>query len=373
VSAVGRFLPLARGTAARCSGWVLGACLVTAACTDEFPLGAWDAAPNAGGAGSGGSGAASGSGGSAANGGAGAAAASGGRAPTAGSGASGGSAGADGTSGNGGSSGSSSALICNTPGVPGAPNQPGGSVGTTDIISDFVWPAPMDSLEWDLLVERELERDGYYWMNQVSFTGDGTLGYFGMQERGGYYLRPDPAPADVEFTKMVVFWVSSPGVTEADLPDVAELGDIQEPDGRALPDPSGNFITIHAKFDWEYCTRYRLRLSLESIAGDLWIGGFILDVDADVETFFGRIKLPAEAGQFVPFNSLRTTRVDRLPLPETCPEFEHTSALFGLPTANLGTMVPDSRTTHFPFTTRCGTSRYTLLENAIRHELAVER
>jgi hypothetical protein len=209
-------------------------------------------------------------------------------------------------------------------------------------------------------------------MNQVSFTGTGTVGYFGMQERGGYYLEPGD---DVDFVKMVVFWISSPGITEEDLPGRVELGDITAPDGRALPDPSGNFITIHAKFEWEYCRAYRLRLGLESneATGERWIGGWILDVDANVETFFGRILLPADAGQFVPFNTLRTTRVDRPPTPMTCAGYEYVSALFGWPTANFGTMVPDSRNSHFPLTTRCGTSRFTFLPTAIRHELAVER
>jgi hypothetical protein len=173
---------------------------------------------------------------------------------------------------------------------------------------------------------------------------------------------------------MVVFWISSPGITQEDIPNRAELGDIEEPDARIMPDANGNFITLHAKFAWETCRTYRLRVGVESIEenGDRWLGAWILDVDADDETYFGRIRLVPDAGQFVPFNSLRTTPIERAPF-ASCEDTEPVSALFGWPTGNLGTMTPDSRNSHFPPTTRCGSSRFTLFPTSIRHELGVQR
>ena len=354
-----------------------------AACTDEFPLGAWAENSPAGGsagtassagAGAGGSSAASGNGatsGADAAGGSGASITSGG---SAGSDATGGEAGDGGRAGTGTSGGGTSTLpACLTPGVPGPPNQPGTSPGTTDTITEFPWPDAMDSLEWDLLVEKPLETDGYYWMHQFSFVGT-NVGFFGIQERGGYYVEPNPTPSEVEFTKMVVFWISAPPSVVADIENHAELGDIPYPDARALADPSGTFITIHAKWEWDTCRVYRLRVGLESLEpnGDRWIGAWIRDVEADVETFFGRILLPAEAGQFASYSRFRTTRIERT-MPVSCVEAEPSSAIFGYPTANLGTMNPLRHSSVFSSVLRCGTSRFTNFTTGVRHELGIMR
>jgi hypothetical protein len=344
------------------------AMLAALACTDEFPLGSWDAvpAPVAGSAGT-----EPGAAGNEASGGSGA----GGSDAMAGMDGSGATSGTGvGGAGGSGTSGASSILPeCLTPGVPAAPNQPGTMPGTTDTITEFPWPAPMDSLEWDVLVEKPLERDGYYWMNQFSFVGT-NVGFFGIQERGGYYTVPNPSPSQVEFTKMVVFWISLPPSIVADIENHAELGDIEGPDARALADPSGTFITIHAKFEWETCKVYRLRVGLESMEpnGDRWIGAWILDVEAERETFFGRILLPAEAGQFATFTRFRTTPIERVS-PMSCAEAEPSSALFGMPTGNLGTMFPIMYSNKFSNQLRCGTSRFTVFPTAIRHELGIER
>ena len=83
-------------------------------------------------------------------------------------------------------------------GTPGPLNDAGTAVGTTDLFTDWSWPSPVDSMEWDLVMENDLVRDGYYWAHRFSFV-NGLSGFFGLQAHGGYQdpnAVPEP-PQDV--------------------------------------------------------------------------------------------------------------------------------------------------------------------------------
>src|SRR6187399_2622506 len=217
-------------------GWWVFVASALAGCQDEFPLGSWGERP----LGQGGMESSAGGGGAGAR--------------------TGGTAGAP--------AGAAGATMradptCNEVGTPGPVNAPGplttmgqSNIGTTNLYTDWSWPAPMDSIEWDLLPESDPPHDGYYWAHQFSFV-NGLTGFFGLQAHGGFQLNPtaeDPKPK-VDFTKMAVFWMGG------SLP--AELGDIEYPDARVMGVTARgtDWTTVHAKYEWSACTVYRLRLA----------------------------------------------------------------------------------------------------------------
>ncbi len=265
------------------------------------------------------------------------------------------------------------APACNELGTPGMLNTPGMAIGTTTLYTDWTWPAPVDSLEWDLVMETDPVTDGYYWAHQFSFV-NGLTAFFGLQAHGGY-VDPNatgPGSQVVDFTKMAVYWIAGP-------PSDAELGDINQPgQARKAVVTQGNvqWMTIHAKFEWTACDLYHLRIAKDSTAdnGDVWYGAWILDKTTDVQTLIGRILVPAAWGQISALSTTITTRIDgaqTAPPVMNCGDPEPTSGIFGTPTADDGQVVPVSHTNRFAVPARCGTSRFTELTNGIRQEIGV--
>ena len=317
--------------------WFLG--LALAGCQDEFPLGAWDAPPS-GVAGS--------------------------------SAAAAGTPGTAGTSEVGGAAGTGVMLrpspACGEVGTPSALNAPGfgpGSIGTTNVYTSWTWPANAESLEWDLVIETDPVTDGYYWAHQFSFV-NGFTGFVGLQAHGGYQTTLSEKPT---FTKMALFWMWG-----GDRP--AELGDIQDPDARTLVVSArgAEWTTIHAKYEWTACDVYRLRLAKDGTdpSGNIWYGAWIDNRTTRALTFLGRIAVPAEWGQLSALSTSMTTRIDDKPGPAvtSCDVPEPASAIFGIPTANEGQLVP-THTSYFIDPPRCATSRYTELPEGVRHEIAI--
>jgi hypothetical protein len=313
-----------------------------AACTDEVSLGSW----GHGGAG-GTAGVAAMAGGGGASGGS-----IGGGAGTA--------VGAAGTAVGGGAGTGS----CVVPGVPGPPNARGVAVGTTTTNTDWFWPSALESIEWDLLIERAHTTDGYFWAHQFSFSETPVGGFIGLQMNGGY--RSDPA-GGYETSDMVLIWVGGP-------PVMAELGDIAFPDARTLLESERGleWWTIHAKVELEPCVTYGLRFGRESTApsGDVWYGGWLHDGSTGAETFIGRIMVPSSWGPLSGFTTEITQRIDYVP-PSSCSEAEHSSALYTTPRANAGLLTPTNHTNRFDSELRCATSRFTELTGGVRHELGL--
>jgi hypothetical protein len=262
---------------------------------------------------------------------------------------------------------------CGELGTPGALNTPGTAVGTTTLYTDWSWPTPVDSLEWDLVMETDPVTDGYYWAHQFSFV-DGLTGFLGLQAHGGY-VDPNatgPGSQVPDFTKMAVYWIAGP-------PTDAELGDITAPgQARKAVVTQGNvqWMTIHAKFDWTACDAYHLRLAKDSTAddGDVWYGAWILDKTTEVETFLGRILVPAAWGQLSSLSTTITTRIDlaaTAPPVVTCTDPEPASGIFGTPTGDDGQVLPIGHINRFAVPARCGTSRFTELPEGIRQEIGV--
>lgn len=262
---------------------------------------------------------------------------------------------------------------CGETGTLGALNPPGVAIGTTTLYTDWTWPAPVDSLEWDLVMETDPVTDGYYWAHQFSFV-NGLTAFFGLQAHGGY-VDPNatgPGSQVVDFTKMAVYWVAGP-------PSDAELGDINQPgQARKAIVTQGNvqWMTIHAKFDWTACDVYHLRVAKDSTAddGDVWYGAWILDKTTDVETLIGRILIPAAWGQISALSTTITTRIDgaqTAPPVMNCGDPEPASGIFGTPTANDGQVAPVTHTNRFAVPARCATSRFTELTSGVRQEIGV--
>jgi hypothetical protein len=259
---------------------------------------------------------------------------------------------------------------CGEVGVPGPLNEPGppapgtSDIGTTTLATDWTWPAPLDSLEWDLVMETDPPHDGYYWAHQFSFV-NGLTGFFGVQAHGGFQLSLDGA---VDFVKMALLWIGGSDRT-------AELGDIQGDDARILVVPARGteWTTIHAKYEWSACTVYRLRLAKDGTdaSGDVWYGAWIEDRTTMLVTKIGRIAVPQEWGQISRLTTTFTTRIDDKPPPvTTCDQPEPASAIFGTPSANERQLTP-TPLNRFGSTIRCPSSRFTELPEGVRHEIGL--
>ena len=256
---------------------------------------------------------------------------------------------------------------CLAAATPGAFNAAGSGLGATEMASDWTWPAPVASMQWDLMVEREIERpspeagptSGYYYAYQFSFL-EGASGFLGIQAEGGYQLEPPDSP--VEFTKIAVFWLSGP-------PLAAELGDIAYPDARVAPETVAgvSYLTIHARFDWQVCHTYRFRVAPHSSDADgIWYGAWIEDTQSGVETFLGRMLLPADAGPLAPFSVSRSLPIEFGA--QTCDVPAPSSVLFGRPHTLEGDVQAELERNRF-VDPGCPSSRFTDFVGAVRHEL----
>jgi hypothetical protein len=227
-------------------------------------------------------------------------------------------------------------------------------------------------MQWDLMVEREIERDspdspptgGYYWVHQFSFL-EGISGRLGIQAEGFYQTDPPDSPG--EFTKMAVFWLSGP-------PLEAELGDIQYPDARVAPETAFGvrYLTIHARFEWQACRVYRFKVAPQSTEtdGNIWYGAWIEDVEASSETLLGRMLLPGDSGPLSPFSVSRTVPI--VFGEQTCDVPKLGSALFGRPRTTEGDLQAEASTNRF-VEPHCPSSRFTVFDSAVRQEVGVER
>ncbi len=260
---------------------------------------------------------------------------------------------------------------CEQEGEPQPFNLPGAEIGPTEVRTDWLWPAPTTALQWDLAIERDVTprsagqapTGGYYWSHHFTFE-EGVAGIFGIQSEGGY--QSDPSDPRVQFTSMAAFWLSGP-------PLAGELGDIEYPDARVAPMTASGaqWLTIHARFEWRECHVYRFRVAphSEDEEGNVWYGAWITDVTDSVETFLGRMLLPADTGALVPFSTSRTAPIDFGAL--RCDDPDPVSAVFGAPFSEQDGWQAQHGTTRFSTRRRCPNSRFTYLERAVRHELSV--
>jgi hypothetical protein len=221
----------------------------------------------------------------------------------------------------------------------------------------------MDSVEFDLQIDTEPATDGYLWSYQFGFVA-GTSGLLGFQGNGWY--QSDPA-AVVETTKFAFFWISG-----ANLP--AELGnDITPPDSRTAQEFQMGvaWTSIHAKFDWQTCKRYRFRLALDGTDdnGDLWYGAWLTDPDDGQRMFLGRMLVPVAWGQLSTSSSMWTNRI--LGGLANCSVIQPVVGVWSKPLGNDGALEPLSYNTRFETPTKCGSSRFTDFPGAIRQELGV--
>jgi hypothetical protein len=261
---------------------------------------------------------------------------------------------------------------CLASAAPGPSSAPGLFVGATETASDWAWPAPVPSLKWDLMVERDIERasptspptSGYYFAHQFSFL-EGVVGFLGLQAEGGY--QQDPPLSPVEFTKIAVFWLSGP-------PLAGELGDIAYPDARVAPATVAgvSYLTVHARFDWQPCRVYRLRVGphASEADGSTWYGASIEDTSTGVATFLGRMLLPSDIGLFAPFSSSRTLPIE-FGDGASCETQARASAIFGVPSADDDSVDAVLAANRFVDPLRCTSSRFTAFPRAIRHELGL--
>lgn len=285
---------------------------------------------------------------------------------------SGGTAGEAGAAGGAGGDEGSGMPACLEPGTPGPLSVAGPTFGATETATDWTWPSPVSSMQWDLMVEREIERpsptspptSGYYYAYQFSFL-EGVVGFIGIQAEGVY--QQDPPSSPVEVTKIAVFWLSGP-------PLAAELGDIAYPDARAAPTSAAgvSYLTIHARFDWQACRVYRFRVGPDGTEADgsIWYGAFIEDTSSGVETFLGRMLLPADIGPLSPFSVSRTMPIE-FGAQDSCEIPAQASVVFGVPSADAGNLEAARGGNRLAEPPSCPTSRFTNFAGAVRHELGL--
>lgn len=282
------------------------------------------------------------------------------------SGASAGAAGA--ATGDGGAGGDPASAFpaCLEPGNPGPINVAGDELGLTETSTDWTLPNPVESIEWDLSVERDVAEteppsSGYYYQHRFSFAL-GAPGIFGIQSEGIY--QSDPPTSEREVTKMAVFWLGGP-------PLQAELGDIAYPDARVAPATANgvSWLTIHARFAWEACHVYRFRVAPESTddEGNIWYGAWISDTSTGYVTFLGRMLVAPDAGLISPGTTSRVSPIVFGAL--SCAVPSPASAVFAAPRGNGGTVLPSFRTNYFERPARCATSHFTNFDGFVRHEI----
>lgn len=282
-------------------------------------------------------------------------------------GVSGGAAGAEGGEGGARDGGARPMFpACLEPGNALPINAAGDELGITETWTDWTLPNPVESMEWELSVERDVietepPTSGYYYQNRFSFVG-GATGIFGIQSEGVY--QSDPPSSTPEITKMAVFWLSGP-------PLRAELGDIAYPNARVAPATANgvNWLTIHARFAWEVCHVYRFRVAPESTdeEGNAWYGAWIDDTTTGDVTFLGRMLLPPDAGLISASTASRVLPIAYTPL--SCAVQSPSSAVYAAPRGNGGTVSPSFRTNYFESPARCATSRFTNFDDFVRHEV----
>ena len=262
---------------------------------------------------------------------------------------------------------------CLTPATPGPINAstptPAGAPPylPTELATDWTWPESVPSMQWDLMVEREVvdtpvafPEIGYYYNHQFSFQEEGIQGFLGIQAEGGYSA---PNYMGDPWTKIAIFWLTA---------EDAMLGDIKSPNARIATDnPNGVlYRTIHARFAWQACRVYRFRLgpdpALTATEGRVWYGAWIEDVDAGVVTWIGSMLVPAGAGML---NTLSTSRTQSIDFADYmgCQYAQHASVLHGTPSSEDGLVRPTGKTEFRGLA--CPSSRFTELDGAIRHEI----
>jgi hypothetical protein len=250
---------------------------------------------------------------------------------------------------------------CGVGGDPGELNQAGLAIGGTATNTDWIWPQPLDSVEFEFAVEAEVSEDTYYWAYEFGFVA-GARGLLGMQANG--YYQADPPDGEIEETKMVQFWIGGP-------PLDAELGDVA--DARAAEEVAGGVPgrSIQTKFPWEPCHVYRFRLGLDGTdeAGNRWYGATVVDTTTGVSSYLGHMLIPLDWGRLA---TTSTMWAERYPTTATlsCGAVQYSSVVFGHPIGNAG-IAPTSYTNRFGPAEECGTSRFTEFANAIRHEVGV--
>lgn len=276
----------------------------------------------------------------------------------------GGAGGQGGSGGNGGSAAGAAGAdprVCGAVGTPGPLSPAGSPPGVALTYTDWTWPSPLDSMEFEIMVETETESDGYFWAHEFDFVG-GNGGFLGLQQRGGYQVSPPDGPAD--FTNMVVFWISGGQLA-------AELGDVPYPDARTFL-RDDDWWTIHARYAFEPCRPYRLRVGRQGsdANGNIWYGAWIRDGQSGASTFIGRILVRAALGQLDALSSMFSNRIGHAPV-TSCSTPELASAQFGVPFGGDGGVRPLSHENRFGDARQCPTSRFTELADGVRHELGL--
>jgi hypothetical protein len=353
---------------------VVPACLVTwmltLACSQhDVPLGSWGRTTggslgggkqgSAGGnAGSEMGGAPSASGGTSGAGGAGVAGASG----------RGGTSGAAGMGGVGGSGGTPN-LGCDDVGNPGGRNARGGQIGITLTQSDWRWPQPVDSMEWEMRVENEPKSDGYLFAYEFGFTGE-AIGFVGMQVNGRYQAEPPNGPS--ETADMVQFWVSN-------APIDGDVGDVPYPSRPfrevgtfpTVGTQSDNWMTVNVRYPLESCKTYAFRVGKtpDVSTEGIWYGAWIRDLETNQEYLLGRILVAEEWEGLDDSSNAWSNRLGYGTF-NSCDDPEPASVFVGTPTANGGTVRPIALESTYP-TPRCPTSRFTEFSNGVRQEIGL--
>jgi hypothetical protein len=261
-----------------------------------------------------------------------------------------------------GSGGTTSATPeCLAVGEPGPTSPAGAAVSVTVPYTDWEVATPFDSIEIEMRVEIETAMDGFIWTHEVPFAASGTVALLTLQSLGGY--QADPPNGPVELTKMTQFWISGP-------PLAAELGDIPYPDARAsrIAEVRGDWWSINAKYDWQPCRPYRLRLAAQESeqGGSTWYAAWITDVESETQTLVGRMLVPDEWGGLSSPTSTWSNRIGWSML-DTCDEIEPVSTLFGAPvTASGPATLLDHRFGALP---ACSNTRIETFPSAVRQRI----
>jgi hypothetical protein len=235
-------------------------------------------------------------------------------------------------------------------------------LNATSLITDWALPTAAQSIEWDLMIEREIPpRDpaepatyGYYWQQQFTFDSGVTV-QAGLQAEGAYYQMQGMVDKLTDLTKLAILWIA--GVNNE-----VQLGELGGLEGRA--GPVKDYMTIHVKYPWEVCHQYHFRFGPEMVDGQKWYGLSIEDRTAGTKLNLGRMRLPTDPGLLTPNVSSKTIPV--LLQVARCSQVIPSVAIWGAPSVD-GTEFAGRPLNRF-FEVSCARSRATTFPGAVRHE-----
>lgn len=231
--------------------------------------------------------------------------------------------------------------------------------GPTGTYAEWTWPSPdaggdggFRSFEHTLMIDRAPGAEvGYFWAHQVEIT-NGATAYLGLQTLG---RRPDGSEGKVAiFSIWNALAASGPGIAQ--------------PFGG-----EGEGYQTMIPYDWETKQKYRLRIfrSGQDRRGTQWTST-VRDESTGEEREIGTITVPKKWGLLGNWSVMWSERYTG-PEVRTCDDVGYSKVWFSEPTANNGTVRPESHHNYLTNPANCPNSKVSDARGGAVQEMGIPR